>query len=83
METNETVAETVPPLRLVSTEVAAGFLGLSTAYMEKLRVTGGGCVYRKIGSRVLYDLADLEAWAASFLRSNTAEYRRSKQAGSG
>lgn len=30
---------------------------------SKLRVTGGGCPYRKFGRQVVYAKADLDAWA--------------------
>lgn len=79
MDTPEVLLVRRKALHLVSTKDAARHLGLSTAYLEKLRVEGGGCVYRKIGSRVLYDMVDLEAWAGSYTRRNTAEYRRSRQ----
>lgn len=80
MDTPDVMPDYRMPMRLVSTKIAARHLGISPAYLEKLRVTGGGCIYRKIGSRVLYDMADLEAWADSYARRNTAEYRRRTQA---
>lgn len=46
------------------TTVEAGhFLRLSPRTLEKLRVLGGGPLYRKFGARVVYALEDLQDWA--------------------
>lgn len=42
---------------------AAVFLRLSPRTLEKQRVIGGGPRFRKFGRRVMYALADLQAWA--------------------
>ena len=46
--------------------------------LAKLAVIGGGPKFRKIGSRqVLYDVADLDAWAESILTAplgSTSEF---------
>jgi hypothetical protein len=47
-----------------SNEQAATYLNLSPRTLEKLRVIGGGPVFRKFGRRVMYALEDLEGWAA-------------------
>lgn len=52
-----------PKPRYLTTEEAAEFLRLSSRTLEKHRSTGGGPRYRKLGRRVLYTIADLEAWA--------------------
>jgi hypothetical protein len=57
-----TAAPTNRPHYLDNREAAA-FLRLSPRTLEKQRVTGGGPIYRKLGRRVVYALADLEAWA--------------------
>lgn len=51
-----------PPRYLTNTE-AADFLRLSPRTLEKQRVIGGGPRFRKFGRRVMYAVADLEAWA--------------------
>lgn len=51
------------PTRYVRTDEAALFLGLSRRTLEKHRTYGTGPAYRKLGGRVVYALADLEAWA--------------------
>jgi len=42
---------------------AAAYLNLSPRTLEKQRVIGGGPWFRKFGRRVVYALADLDAWA--------------------
>lgn len=49
--------------RYVRTPEAARLLGLSPRTLEKYRCHGNGPVFRKLGGRVVYALADLEAWA--------------------
>ena len=54
-----------------------GFCGLGT--LEKLATMGGGPKFRKIGKAVIYDPADLDAWARSKMSapvSSTSEYQR-------
>lgn len=52
---------------------AADFLKLSPRTLEKHRVTGGGPRFRKLGRRVVYAVADLEAWANERICSNTSD----------
>lgn len=58
--------------RRLKTRQAADYLGLARSTLEKLRVFGGGPVYEKLGRSVVYDVDDLERWAASRKRSNTS-----------
>ena len=51
------------PPRYLRTPEAARHLGLSGRTLEKHRCYGTGPVYRKIGGRVVYAIADLQAWA--------------------
>jgi hypothetical protein len=46
---------------------------LSERTLERARVTGSGPRFVKAGRRVLYDLADLEAWITARKRSSTSE----------
>ncbi|PIB92812.1 AlpA family transcriptional regulator [Caulobacter sp. FWC2] len=55
------------------TREAGAFLGLSPRTLEKHRVHGTGPVYRKLGGRVVYALADLEAWADLGRRLSTSD----------
>lgn len=59
-----------PPLRV---QAAAKHLGLSVSTLNKLRVFGGGPVFLKLGRRVAYDVADLDAWLTSRRRSSTSD----------
>lgn len=52
-----------PPVRYLTNDEAAAFLRLSPRTLEKQRVIGGGPRFRKFGRRVMYAVADLEAWA--------------------
>jgi helix-turn-helix protein len=60
-----TPAGAVRPERYLTNDEAATFLRLSPRTLEKQRVIGGGPRFRKFGRRVLYAIADLEAWAES------------------
>lgn len=62
----------MPELRLISTPDAADRLGVSASYLNKLRVTGGGPPFVKIGARVAYDPADLAVWLEGQKRQSTA-----------
>lgn len=55
---------TPAPARFLTNDEAANFLRLSPRTLEKNRVIGGGPRFHKFGRRVLYAVADLEAWAA-------------------
>lgn len=52
---------------------AAEYVGLSVSTLNKLRVFGGGPVFLKLGRRVAYDVADLDAWLASRRRRSTSD----------
>jgi predicted DNA-binding transcriptional regulator AlpA len=54
---------------------ASAMTKLSERTLERLRLTGDGPKYVKLGRRVLYRQEDLSAWIASNLRSNTSEVR--------
>lgn len=62
--------------RRLRTPEAADYLGLSKSTLEKLRLTGGGPRYAKLGKIVTYALPDLAAWAAERTRTSTSESGR-------
>lgn len=62
--------------RRVRTPEAAIYLGLSKSTLEKLRLTGGGPRYAKLGKIVTYALDDLVAWADERTRTSTSEPAR-------
>jgi predicted DNA-binding transcriptional regulator AlpA len=61
------------PPRYLRTQEAARFLGLSLRTLEKHRTYGTGPLYRKLGGRVVYALADLQQWADSATVSSTSD----------
>ncbi|KQQ38335.1 hypothetical protein ASG19_04590 [Rhizobium sp. Leaf306] len=58
--------------RMLRTEDAASYTGLSASTLTKLRLTGGGPEYIKLGKAVVYDLADLDVWLSSKRRRSTS-----------
>lgn len=58
---------------MLRTAEAAAYCGSSPSTFEKLRLTGGGPVYSKIGRRVVYRVVDLDAWLASNRRRSTSD----------
>jgi len=52
---------------------AATSLGVSKSWLDKKRLDGGGPEYHKFGRRVLYDINDLQVWAARNKRRHTSE----------
>lgn len=62
----------IPP-RYLRTDEAALFLGLSPRTLEKHRTYGTGPMYRKLGGRVVYAVADLEKWADLGIVSSTSD----------
>lgn len=61
------------PPRYLRTPEAARFLSLSGRTLEKHRTYGTGPTYRKLGGRVVYAIADLEAWAKRGIRESTSD----------
>ena len=51
---------------------AATYIGLSKSSLDKLRCSGGGPLYIKLGRRVVYDVADLDNWLAARKVANTS-----------
>ena len=58
--------------RLLNVNEAASRLGVSISYLNKLRLTGEGPIFIKLGTRVAYDPADLATWIAERKRASTA-----------
>ena len=62
---------TIPAVLLASD--AARLLSLSQSTLAKLRLTGKGPAYCKLGRRVVYRLEDLTAWLEKNRRLSTSE----------
>lgn len=69
-------APAATPARYLTNSEAADYLRLSPRTLEKQRVLGGGPRFRKFGRRVLYAVADLDAWAdgRSYAMTSDLEY---------
>ena len=61
------------PTRYLRADDAARFVGLSVFTLQKHRIYGTGPRYSKVGGRVFYRLADLQAWVDSAARSSTSD----------
>ncbi len=61
------------PPRYLRTPEAARFLGLSHRTLEKHRTYGTGPKYAKLGGRVVYQVEDLQAWAAQGVKRSTSD----------
>jgi predicted DNA-binding transcriptional regulator AlpA len=59
--------------RKLSVRETAAYLCVSKSWLDKRRLDGNGPTYLKLGRRVVYDLSDLESWAASNRRHHTSE----------
>lgn len=77
-------AAAVQPQRYLTNDEAAAYLRLSPRTLEKQRVIGGGPRFRKFGRRVMYAIADLDAWADqhSFEATSDPEYAEQHSADS-
>jgi len=62
--------------RYLRTPEAAEYLGLSYIYLCKLRGSGLGPAYSKVGSGVRYAIDDLDAWMAARRVRSTSEASR-------
>jgi predicted DNA-binding transcriptional regulator AlpA len=60
------------PLVLDTTQ-AASRVGLSVSTLAKLRLSGNGPVYCKLGRRVVYRVGDLDDWLTDCLRRSTSD----------
>ena len=59
-----------PKLR---TAGAAAYTGFAESTLEKLRVSGGGPVYIRVGRIVVYDPDDLDFWLDAHKRRSTSD----------
>ena len=73
MGSRHTETERLSPF--LSNDQAAQFLNLSPRTLEKMRVVGGGPVFRKFGRRVMYALDDLQHCAGLRRRDSTSDIR--------
>jgi len=57
----------------LTADEAAKVLGLAPSTLAKLRLSGNGPVYCKLGRRVIYRREDLDAWLESRVARNTSD----------
>lgn len=58
----------------IDTRTAADYLGVHPDHLRRLRRTGGGPVYSRLGPKAIrYRLRDIEEWMTSRLAASTAE----------
>jgi len=62
-----------PDSPMLTTVLAASYLGLSPATLETLRTRGGGPPFVKLGRRVVYRRTDLDEWLAHRTRRSTSD----------
>lgn len=58
--------------RLLNVRQAADRLGVSVSYLNKLRLSGEGPLFLKLGTRVAYDPDDLAPWLSEHKRRSTS-----------
>lgn len=61
--------------RYLSTKEAAEYCGSTESSFEKLRGTGSGAAYNKIGRKVVYDIKNLDEWMSQNTYRNTSDPR--------
>jgi TraM recognition site of TraD and TraG len=62
-----------PPSGLIGASRAAAYMGLKPQTLAKMRVYGTSPPFHKVGSRVLYNVADLDAWLLRRRRRSTSD----------
>ncbi len=62
--------------KLINTKGVSRMTGLSESTLTKLRMTGGGPKFIKLGRSVVYDPSDVEAWIDNHRVSSTSEASR-------
>lgn len=58
---------------VMTTDGAATYTGLATSTLEKLRLTGNGPMFLKLGRSVRYRPSDLDAWLAARVVTSTSQ----------
>jgi hypothetical protein len=62
-----------PPAVLVKPAEVAAKLNVGENTLAKWRLSGRGPAFVKVGARVMYDAATVEAWIASRVRNSTSD----------
>jgi predicted DNA-binding transcriptional regulator AlpA len=67
--------------RLLNPAEAGDYLGFTEGWLAKLRMRGGGPKWFRLGRKVRYTRADLDAWISAHRVSNTAEKSQAEREG--
>lgn len=59
-------------MKLLNADQASEYLGIPKATLAKLRWSGTGCRFLKIGTKVYYRASDLDEWLAAHERTSTS-----------
>lgn len=70
-------------LRRMATEAAALYCGVAKHTLDKWRGLGCGPKFSKLGRRVVYSVADLDAWLEARKHASTSEYEGSRSSTKG
>jgi predicted DNA-binding transcriptional regulator AlpA len=70
---DEPMSAAGPVTRKLTVKETAAYLAVSKSWLDKRRLDGNGPAYLKLGRRVVYDIIDLENWAASNRRQHTTD----------
>ena len=73
----ETMQRNEGPGPFLTTTEAGNFLKLKPNTLEKMRVYGGGPIYRKHGRHVRYHIEDLTDWSNLRKMDSTSDVRTS------
>ncbi|KLK90537.1 hypothetical protein AA309_25360 [Microvirga vignae] len=57
---------------------ASGYVSVSSSWLAKLRLHGGGLGYSKIGRTIRYSTDELDAWLTCNLQASTSETGHSR-----
>jgi excisionase family DNA binding protein len=58
----------------LTTEEAAQVLKVGKSTLEQLRISGNGPMFRRFGTRIRYQMGDLDQWGEKY--SSTSEYKQ-------
>lgn len=71
-ESNSISGASPNPHSLATPDEVSRFLGKSKSWLAKMRMSGDGPPYVKVGRSVLYELGELNAWVLDRRRTSTS-----------
>jgi len=73
MELQSTSRPVARKANRLSVRDAADYCDVSVSFLNRSRLTGDGPEFLKLGAKVMYESADLDAWLASRRRRSTSQ----------